>query len=279
AHAAARDVDLLIFTNVGTSPDEPYPPFLELCRRRAADGILVSSLPPESPELAAVVDAGFPCVAFDVDLLSPRVAFVMSDNVDAGASIVRHIAAAGCRRIAFIGGRGDERPSVDRHFGYQSELLRHGLPYRGEYVALASWQPDRAHEATRRFLSLPEPPDAIFAASDVMAIGAMAAIEEAGLRVPEDVAVAGFDDFDYARLLRPSLTTLRQNQEALAETLVKAMIRLLDHPQEPPLVAVLPTELVVRDSTRPPVAATSGQDGEPITRDEPNPGGEDEGAG
>ncbi|MGZ4400918.1 MAG: substrate-binding domain-containing protein, partial [Gaiellaceae bacterium] len=82
----------------------------------------------------------------------------------------------------------------------------------------------------------------------------------------------------YARLLRPSLTTLRQNQEALAETLVEAMLRLLDHPQEPPLVAVLPTELVVRDSTRPPVAATFEQDGEPTIHDQPNPGG-DEGEG
>jgi LacI family transcriptional regulator len=268
AQAAAHDVDLLIFTGVGTLPGDPYPPFLELCRRHGADGLIVSSLPMDNEALVPVVQAGFPCVAFDVDLFSPRVAFVMSDNVGGGAAATHQLARAGCSRIAFIGGRGDERPSVDRRFGYQSELARLGLPYREEYVAMASWRPDRAYEATHRFLSLPEPPDAIFAASDVMAIAAMAAIEDAGLRVPDDVAVVGFDDLDYACLLRPSLTTLRQNQEALAETLVEAMLRLLDFPEEPPLVAVLPTDLIVRESSTRPAEVGRRMD----TTGEPAPG-------
>jgi LacI family transcriptional regulator len=82
-----------------------------------------------------------------------------------------------------------------------------------------------------------------------MAIGAMAAIEDAGLRVPDDVAVVGFDDIDYATLVTPSLTTVQQNQEELASGLVKAMLRLLDHPAEPPAVSIVPIELVVRESS------------------------------
>ena len=81
---------------------------------------------------------------------------------------------------------------------------------------MASWLPSEAYDATQRLLDLPEPPDAIFCASDVMAIAAMAAIEDAGLRVPDDVAVVGFDDIEYARMVEPSLTTVRQNQNALA---------------------------------------------------------------
>ena len=116
---------------------------------------------------------------------------------------------------------------------------------------MARWLPTLAFEATQTFLALPEPPDAVFCASDVMAIGAMAAIETAGLRVPEDVAVVGFDDIDYAHLVKPSLTTVRQNQDALAEALVTAMHNLLEHPEEPPLVSVIPVELIVRGSSAP----------------------------
>jgi LacI family transcriptional regulator len=98
-------------------------------------------------------------------------------------------------------------------------------------------------------LDLPEPPDAIFAASDIMAIGAMAAIEDAGLRIPDDIAVVGVDDIDVASMVDPSLTSVRQNQTMLVTALMDAMFDLLDHPEAPPPVSVLPIELIVREST------------------------------
>ena len=98
-------------------------------------------------------------------------------------------------------------------------------------------------------LDLPEPPDAIFAASDIMAIGAMAAIEDAGLRVPDDVAVAGIDDIDVARMVDPSLTSVRQDQITLVTALVDAMFDLLDRPEASPRAKILPIDLVVRASS------------------------------
>ena len=82
-----------------------------------------------------------------------------------------------------------------------------------------------------------------------MAIGALCALEEAGLRVPEDIAVVGFDDIEYARLLTPSLTTIRQNRASLAGAAVEALLQMLERPEEAPPVSVLPVELVVREST------------------------------
>ncbi|HEY5159493.1 MAG TPA: substrate-binding domain-containing protein [Gaiellaceae bacterium] len=249
ARAYARGIDLLMITNVGTTPGEPLPPFLELCEKYRADGMIVGSLSLEEAPVLELANSDFPCVTFDVDLLSDRIAFVMSDNVDGGSKLTRHLIETGCRRIAFIGGRGEERPSVDRRFGYQSELARSGLTCPEGYVAMARWLPQLAFAATQEFLALPEPPDAVFCCSDVMAIGAMAAIEAAGLNIPEDVAVVGFDDIDYARLVKPSLTTVRQSQDALAEGLITAMLNLLDHPDEPPKVSVIPVELIVRESS------------------------------
>ena len=247
--AYALSADLLIFTNAHTSGGSHSPPYLDLCRRYSADGVIVAALPREIPEVTELFDSGFPCVALDIDLLRTRVAFVMSDNVDGGAAVVRHLVESGRRRIAFIGGRGNDRPSTDRHFGYQSELEQLGIEWRDEYVAMADWLPDRAYEVTERLLALREPPDAIFAVSDLMAISAMAAVYDSGRRVPDDVAIVGFDDIDLSRLVTPSLTTVRQDQAGLADTATKAMMRLLEHPDEPPMGAVLPVELVVRESS------------------------------
>jgi LacI family transcriptional regulator len=251
AHAYAERIDLLVFTNFWTNSGVRLPPILELRDKYRANGLIVGSLPLEKddPQLSALTDSDFPCVTFDVDLHSDRIAFVTSDNIGGGVKVTRHLIETGHRRIAYVNGLGSQKPSADRLFGYQSELLRSNLPRPEEYVVMASWLPNEAYKATQGFLTLPEPPDAIFCASDLMAIGAMTAIEDAGLRVPDDVAVVGFDDVDYASLVTPSLTTVHQNQQELAGGLVKAMLRLLDHPEEPPAVSVIPTELIVRESS------------------------------
>jgi len=218
AQAYAERIDLLVFTNVGTAPGAHLPPFLELCEKYRANGLIVGSLPPheDDPQVSALTDSDFPCVTFDIDLHSDRIGFVTSDNVGGGVEVTRHLIETGHRRIAYVDGLGSHRAASDRRAGYQSELSRRNLPHPEEYVAIASWLPSEAYDATQRLLDLPEPPDAIFCASDVMAIAAMAAIEDAGLRVPDDVAVVGFDDIEYARMVEPSLTTVRQNQNALA---------------------------------------------------------------
>jgi LacI family transcriptional regulator len=248
ASAHVRNTDLLIITRVWPGI-AAFPPFLELCRRYRADGIVIATLPPSDPEIVALTESAFPCVAFDVELLGEKTAFVSFDNVSAGIAVVRHLAESGRKRIAFIGGRGDERPSVDRQFGYKSELDRLELPYLEQYVHRAQWLHGRAYQATTEMLALPEPPDAIFCASDIMAIGAMAAVEDAGLRVPDDVAVAGFDDIDIASIVEPSLTSVRQNQLTLVTAIMDAMFDLLDNPESPPKATILPIELIEREST------------------------------
>lgn len=250
AGAHANSADLLILARIWPGI-EPFPPLLDLCRRYRADGLVVSSLPPRDPEIVALTGSGFPCVAFDVELLGERTALISFDNVNAGIEVVRHLAESGRTRIAFIGGRGEEKPSVDRQFGYRSELDRLGLPYSEEYVQTAQWLHDHAYRATTEMLALPEPPDAIFAASDIMAVGVMAAVEDAGLLVPEDVAVAGVDDLDIASMIDPPLTSIRQSQAILVSAIMGAMLDLLDNPEASPKTTILPVELVVRRSTAP----------------------------
>ncbi len=248
ASAHSHATDLLILSRIWPGI-ESFPPFLDLCRRYKADGIIVSSLPQDDPEIVTLTESSFPCVAFDVELLGARAAFVGFDNIDAGIKVVRHLAESGRRRIAFLAGRGDERPSVDRQFGYKSELDRLELPYLEEYVHTAQWLHDRAYDATRQLLELPEPPDAIFAASDIMAIGAMAAIEDAGLQIPGDIAVVGVDDIDVASMVEPPLTSVRQDQATMVTAIMNAMLDLFENPDAPPTATILPVELIVRESS------------------------------
>ncbi|MGC9975054.1 MAG: substrate-binding domain-containing protein, partial [Gaiellaceae bacterium] len=247
--ADTGNADLLVLTGLSGQVSGEPTHYLDLCRRHGADGIILGAFLPEEPELAVLMVSGFPCVAIDTQLIGQRAGFVTSDNVGGAFAAVRHLAEQGRRRIAYVGGWGPEPAHIDRRLGYESALGGLGLESREEYVLLGGWLHERAHDLTGQMLELAEPPDAIFCASDVMAIGAMRAIEQAGLRVPEDIAVVGFDDTEYAQIAVPSLTSVRQDRVGLGAAAVEALLRMLDAPESPPPSILLPVELIVRESS------------------------------
>lgn len=249
AQAFERGIDLLLLPSIDMVQEEAREAFLGRYNQLVVQGIIILSGLESEQEIITLAKAGCPCVTAEVDLLGDRVAFVTSDNIGGATQAIKHLAAIGRKRIAFIGGEESARSNVDRYFGFQSEMGKLGLAQRPEYVAQADWQPKNACEAVTKMIALPEPPDAIFCASDVMAIGAMVAIERAGLHVPDDIAVVGFDDIYYAEVLSPSLTTVRQDRNETARAIMDAMLQLIEHPNDPPTVSILPVELVVRESS------------------------------
>jgi len=225
--ADAGNVDLLLLTAPSKQVSHEASHYQDICLHHGAEGIVLAAFLPDEPELAKLVASGFPTVAIDTQLFGPRASFVSSDNVGGAAAAVRHLAELGRKRIAYVGAWGPEPPNIDRRLGYESALGEFGLELREEYVMRAAWLHRPAYDLVGQVLRLPEPPDAIFCASDVMAIGAMLAIEEAGLRIPEDIALAGFDDSDYAAIAVPSLTSVRQNLVGLGTAAVEAILRIL----------------------------------------------------
>lgn len=216
---------------------------------RGVDGIIAWAVAFGDPECEPILGSGLPVIFVDNDVIGERAGSVMSANVEAMTGVVNHLYKAGRRRIAHISGHYETRPGPDRLFGYRSELKRIGLATPAEYVVEGDYFHDSGFEAARRLLELEEPPDAIACASDSMAIGAMAAIEQAGLRVPEDIAVTGFDDADYAATVIPALTTVRQDALAMGTAAAEAVLRMLDDPGSSPPVVLIETELVVRESS------------------------------
>ena len=216
---------------------------------RGIDAVIAWGIASDDPECKPILDSGLPAIFVDNDVLGERAGSVMSANVDAMVGIVDHLYENGRRRIAHISGHFNTRPGPDRLFGYRSALTRLGLPAPDEYVVEGDFFHDSGFEAATRLLALPKPPDAIACASDSMAVGAMAAIERAGLRVPEDIAVTGFDDADYAATVIPALTTVRQDALAMGSAAGEAVLRMLENPYSSPTVALIQTELVVRESS------------------------------
>ena len=240
--------DLLVPTYNPTSPTGEDPRAIERCFAYGASGVIVMGIDATQPDFAPLLESGRPIVLVDGRAMGGRVGYVMSDNVEGAASTVRHLFKLGRRRIATITGLMPTLPASDRLFGYRSELSRLGLDQRPEYVVEGDFYHGTGYQRTRQLLALPEPPDAIVAASDMMAVGAIVAIEEAELRVPEDIAVVGYDDSPFAAAMWPALTTIRQDALGLGMAAADSVLAMLDNPDFPPPTVIFPTELVIRES-------------------------------
>src|SRR5687767_935278 len=145
---------------------------------------------------------------------------------------IRHLAKLGHRRIAYINGPRGWYAAEQRLIGYRETLSEYGIPFDPELVLEGNWEVQSAYPAARRLLELPERPTAIFAANDLMALGAIYAIQEAGLRVPEDIAVVGYDDREIASLSRPTLTTVHMPCYEMGQASTKLLLRLLEEQRE-----------------------------------------------
>jgi LacI family transcriptional regulator len=246
--AGARGYDLLLFASeapgFGFGGRQSY---LRRCEHHGVDGVVVWGVDAEDPDVKLLAAAGMPCIAVDAELGGPRSGFVTSENREGAAAAVRHLHALGHERIATVSGPLSTMPGADRLEGYRAELERLGLEVREEYMLEGDFYDESGRAATQRLLALDEPPTAIFAASDLMAAGALRAANELGVRVPDDVAVVGFDDMDFARDTEPPLTTVRQPITDLGRMAARQVLRMAGNEQIEP-VLLLPTELVKRES-------------------------------
>jgi LacI family transcriptional regulator len=247
----ARKYDLLLFSTEDGENGFGNREYLKRSRHHHVDGVVLMGVDGRDPAVRELVGSRIPCVAVDLDVVGPRTGYVMSDNERGAELAVEHLYELGHRRIAHITGLMTTKPAADRLLGYRAAIGRLGLPYRDDFVQEGDFYVESGYAATKALLDGPEPPTALFAASDLMAVGAMQAGHERGLEVPGDLAVVGFDDIQIAPLVRPGLTTLRQDKAGLGGAAGEALIRMIEDPAVTPPILTLPVELVVRDSSGP----------------------------
>jgi len=176
-----------------------------------------------------------------------RLSYVTVDNISGAQTLVRHlIQQSGRRRIAHITGISQIADAQDRLEGYRRALEEARLPYDERLIYRGTFTRQAGYEGVKSMLHLQ--PDAIFAASDASAVGAIRAIHEAGLRVPEDIAVVGFDDVDIAQSATPSVTTMRQPVQQKGAAAARILLDHIEGKITTPQSHVFPTELIVRQS-------------------------------
>ncbi len=212
------------------------------------DGAVVSTLQVHDSLIDAFLEHKFPFVVIGRMEESRPINFVDVDNVGSACEAVEYLISLGRRRIATITGSLIQYVSNDRLEGYRMAMEKAGLPIQPEWVVEGSFTQAGGYAAMRSMLSCGI--DAVFAASDAMAQGAAQAIQEAGLSIPEDIALVGFDDMPFAALMNPPLTTVRQPIQQMGCKAVEMLVNILKGQTcELPNHVILPTELVVRQSS------------------------------
>ncbi|NGM14611.1 LacI family DNA-binding transcriptional regulator [Verrucosispora sp. WMMA2044] len=211
---------------------------------RHVDGVLFASLHGADPLPARLAALGIPVVCSGRPLDGAEVPYIDVDQVGGVTRAVRHLIDSGRRRIATIAGPQDMVAGIERLAGYRDTVVAAGLP---EMVAVGDFTRESGAAAMRELLATHPDLDAVFAASDLMAHAALRTLREAGRRVPEDVAVIGFDDIETAAYTDPPLTTVRQPIVELGRQGTRLLLRLAAGEQVEPAL-ILPTELIIRDS-------------------------------
>ncbi len=189
-----------------------------------------------------VVDRPLPGVTVDT---------VLIDNAYGGRLATHHLLELGHRRIGCLTGPSDLSPSAERVTGYRQALLEAGLPVEESLILKGDFQFESGCRTTAQFLALAEPPTAIFACNDLMAIGVINAAQELGRPVPAGLSVVGFDDIRLASFSTPPLTTIAQPKYQIGVIATEMLIERIDQGDLPPRQRLLPTQLVVRRSTAP----------------------------
>ena len=219
------------------------------------DGAILVGVGEDDPIMRELAEAEVPCVGVDFETDALPCGYVGSDNDKGVRLVLRHLCALGHRRIATIAGAPQTLAGAERLAAFHREAHALGLDVPSEYVRLGDFSSASGYREAQVLMTLPDPPSAIVAASDLMALAALQAVRDFGFEPGRDVAVVGFDDLEAAGLSHPRLTTVRQNRDALGAQAASAVIEMIEHPDASPPRKLLPVELVVRASSGERVAA------------------------
>lgn len=231
----------LLLTETRDDPKQEFA-VVEALHQRRVDGLfLATAAGADNPTLRHLLRLGVPTVLID-RLASDKFDRVGTENRKATLSLVQHISELGHQRIGMISGITRLCTTKERIDGYRDGLNQAELPFDPVLVQSGESHADPAEEAVYRLLAIKNPPTALVVANNHMAIGALRALTRRGIRVPDDIAFTSFDDFEWADLLHPRLTTIAQPIEQIAAEATRLMLsRISDPKQEPRAVRLAPT--------------------------------------
>lgn len=241
------DYDLIIYTNGdirknASADQESY--FVSLLNGSITDAVIVVTPAATNFSTAA------PVVAIDPNNESPECPAIMSTNYDGAMQVMEYLIGLGHRRIGFINGRPELISATRRLQGYADGLARAGLPYNDALIEIGDYTTETAVACTHTLLALDDPPTAIFAANDQTAMGVYQAAKAAGIRIPEDLSVVGFDNIRDSEFLNPALTTVNQFIDEMGYIATEMVVKLVKGEELESNLEKVSTQLVVRESCK-----------------------------
>ena len=226
--------------------------YLGLLRSRRVDGLIFmagSGTPHRA--LRALIRQGFPIVIVDEELAGIEATSIFVQNYEGGRQAGEHLAQLGHRRVGIIGGPPALKTARDRVAGVRDALADHGVAIDPDCILAAEYQIECGRDAMKRLLDRPIQPSAVFAANDMIAIGATQQAEAEGLNVPDDISIVGFDDVPLAAMIAPALTTVAQPMRTMGRRAVELLLQVIRERPVAHARVTLETELRVRASTGP----------------------------
>src|SRR3954466_14183506 len=257
-NAGHRDLSLLFFGKVMAAVSRRlavagYDSLLvqptDLGKQHRFDAAILIGVDGNDPLVTDLWTRSVAHVGVDVRVGGRRSAFVGSDHAAGMRLALSHLHELGHKRVAHVAGARNTVAGADRIRAFKNETSRLGFEQRGDYLREADFSSAGGYRDAAALLALDERPTAIVAASDLMALAALQAIRDAGLRPGRDIAISGFDDLEAAALSHPPLTTIRQDRRELGTLAATRAIELIEDPDAAPEDTILPVELVVRGST------------------------------
>lgn len=213
------------------------------------EGLIILAPYKDEPLLKELSDANVPLAVVGAQqAFGGKMVAVDADNELGGYLATRHLIEQGHRRIAHLHGALNIPNACDRLHGFRRAMEEAGLPILPELIRESGFLEQRAYEITQELLQLPEPPTAVFAANDVSAVGVLRAVKEAGRRVPDDVAIIGYDGVPFTQLTEPPLSTVEQPASEMGRTAARLLIEIIEGRTPHERVVKLPVRLAIRGS-------------------------------
>jgi len=219
---------------------------------RRVDGIIVTSSRVGALHIPMLSRMEVPIVLLNNQHPSEAAHSVMIDNESGSFAAASHLVDLGHKRIGYVGDRYGHQSDTERLAGYRRALESAGFEFDSDLVQNGDGKPEGAREAFARLLALADAPTAVFCYNDMSALGVMHEARAAGLCVPEDLSLVGFDDLYISQYLNPPLTTVRQPMAAMGRLAMETLLRLLEKEEKSTQILKVPGELIVRESTMPP---------------------------
>jgi LacI family transcriptional regulator len=243
--AEAVGYNLVLYTTIADQVDQ----ITRICRSREVDGMLVLWARQLDNTLALIEREVMPFVAVARRITNHNISYVVCDNKQGAFEITRHLIEQGHRRIGFMPIPELRETNRDRLAGYCQALEEAGIPFDEKLLVPVTLETGTRHAAMHTLMDLADPPTAVFAFHDYIAIEALQAALDRGLRVPQDVAIAGFDGMYSSMVTTPPLTTVKQPTQEIGRRAVETLLTHISDVNQPPYQIILPVELIVRQST------------------------------